>query len=120
MVSLDILKSAYSVLKEANRLDLAAQITDLRQEMLNLKEDNLNLKEENSKLKEQLELNSKIIFKNGICWLLEDNMKEDNSPTIICPHCWQVDKIVNRIEPYEATDGKYIDCSTCKNVFGVI
>ncbi len=99
MINVDTIKALNEILKKANRLDLAEEITSLREELVTIKEKNIKVIEENSNIKKQLELKSKIIYEKGICWIIEDEMKKDKSNTAICPICWQIDKIVLRIEP---------------------
>ena len=98
-MTMEFLKVAYNVLKEANRLDLAEKILNLREELIDLKEEKLRLLEENNDLKEKLTLKSKITFDKGVCWIIDDEMKPDKSNTPICPTCWQEDGIVKRINP---------------------
>jgi len=117
MQPLDFIKTAYDVLQKANRLDLAEQLTGLREDLLNLREENLELKEENENLKQQLRIKSKIVYEQGICWIEEDEMTKDKSKTPICPQCWQVEGIVNRLPIQVWGQRPGIQCASCKRIF---
>lgn len=121
MSSLDWIKTAYDTLKKANQLEIAEKLMDLREELLEIRESNLNFKTENEELKRQLEFKGKIKFEKGICWIENDEMSPSDSPTPICPQCYQTEKIVNRlpIATYYQPSGPGIHCNKCKKTFRI-
>ncbi len=117
MLSVELMKAAYEILKKANRLDLAEQLMNGREDLLNLREENLQLKQDNESLKQKLKLKSEIIYERGLCWIEEDEMTKDKSKTPICPQCWQVDGIVNRLPIQVWGQRPGIQCAKCKRIF---
>ncbi len=120
MSSLDWVKTAYETLKKANQLEIAEKLMGFREELLGIREKNLNLKAENDNLINQLEFKGKVKFEKGICWIENDEMSTSNSPTPICPQCYQTKNIINRLPEIEYVAGPGIKCNLCKGFFHIV
>ena len=119
MSSLEWIKTAYETLKKAGQLEIAEKLIELREELLEIRELNLNLKSDIEEVKKQLEFKGKIKFEKGICWIENDEMTASNSPTPICPQCYQTKKIINRLLVQDYIEGPGIQCNLCKNIFHI-
>jgi len=121
MTSLDWIKTASEILKKANQLEMAEKLMDLREELLDIREINMGLKTENEGLKEQLKFKGQITYENGICWIKDDEMSTDDTPTPICPQCYQINKSVNRLPIIKRGSGTpFINCQKCDKAFNII
>ena len=113
------LKALYELLKEANRIDLIEQITNLREELIEVREKNLKNKEVIENLQKQLTNKSKISFDKGICWLTDDELTTSHEKTAVCPQCWQVDSIINRLVVNNNANYVFIRCNKCEKTFEI-
>ena len=119
MSTFEWVRAAYETLKKAGHLDYAENLMSLREDMLELRETSLNLKEENKKLKDQLTFNGKVKFEKGICWIEDDEMTAEDTPTPICPQCYQVKMVTNRLSTYDSYGTLSINCKECGKTFSI-
>jgi hypothetical protein len=113
MSTTDFVKTALSVFKEANRLDLSEELVQLRQDKLAVEEENLRLKGELQQLKIASETEKQVRFEGGLHWLLSDPVAGADSKTPICGRCWDAERLVIR-QVLERTDRKIgYRCQNC-------
>ena len=116
-MSLNTMKTIYEFLNKAKRLDLIEKLNEIRSEMLETKEANQSLREKVTELNKQLELKSKVVYDKGICWIEGDDMTDSDKRTPICPQCWQVNGIANRLTiETNISENGLIRCKNCGKV----
>jgi hypothetical protein len=121
MSSLEWIKTAYEALKKANQLEIAEKLMGLREELLEMRETNLGLKKENEELNEKLKYKGKIFYEKGICWITNDEMSSSDTPTPICPQCYQINNYVNRLPIIRRRSvPPFINCQRCNKVFNIL
>jgi hypothetical protein len=106
------------LLKKGLTLEAQEEIMKLREAALELQGENLqltqHLREANDKcqkLENDVELKSKISFKNNVCWL-----EGDSQP--ICPLCWEGNrKIVHLHGPYRSDGDESYTCRLDEKTF---
>jgi len=113
MSVIDTVKEAANLAKEHGRMDLYEELLKHREDSLKLREESLALKNEISVLKKQEEIQVGLVYHEGVHWIKKDSMTQENSPTPICPRCWDVDKVIVRQKLGRYGSSGF--CFSCKN-----
>lgn len=104
------LKSIAKILQEAGKIKQYQQILEVQEKLLEMQSKIQDLEKENSELKEKLKIKENLIYRNNVYWI--NNKDKEDGP--FCPRCWDADKKLVRLQPFDKSDYSY-DCPNCKS-----
>lgn len=107
MAIFEELKSIAGVLKEADKIEQYQQILDAQQELLKMQSKIAELEDENKSLKEKLRTKESLIYENHAYWTNKEGKKEGP----FCSRCWDKNKDLIRMLPYDGL-GNCPECQT--------
>src|SRR5580765_2819123 len=107
MISLDALKTAATVLKEAGKIEQYKQILEVQEKLLEMQEENASLKSENKTLKELLKTKEGLVFDKNCYW--HSNGDKKDGP--FCSRCWEKNNDLIRMHPQG--NKAYYRCPEC-------
>ncbi len=102
----DGLKDAASILKEAGKIEQYRQILEVQEKLLEMQKRINDLEEQNKELRQQLETKGKLLHKNNMYYL----GNEQDGP--YCTACWDSEHLLIRLHTHAVSNAA--ECPKCK------
>ena len=101
-----------NLVKQGATMELQERIMELREAVLNVKEELLKLREENSELKRAVEEEHRLVFREGVYWL-QDEDDENDLDGPFCQKCRDSDHKTVRLQKLHPGAGWRWRCFAC-------
>jgi len=101
-----------SLIKQGATMELQERIMELREAVLNVKEELLKLREENSELKRAVEEEHRLVFREGVYWL-QDEDDENDLDGPFCQKCRDAERKTVRLQKAHPDTGWAWRCLAC-------
>lgn len=102
----DGLKDAASILKEAGKIEQYRQILEVQEKLLEMQKRIVDLEEQNKTLRQQLEIKGKLLHRNNMYYL----GNEQDGP--YCTACWDSEHLLIRLHTHAVSNAAV--CPKCK------